>query len=92
MHSHLQSAALQFSLQLDSGKVLFRDVGIDNDFVLQKLTKDKYKPDFTFQDPVAKYNGVNAFQNSLAILRALFKVDFVLHSTAITGDTQITTR
>lgn len=61
-------------------------------YAVQKLTKDKYKADFAFQDPVAKYNGVDAFQSSLAVLRALFKIDFSLHSTAVTGDTQISTR
>ena len=59
---------------------------------VQKLTKEKYGSDFRFQDPVAKVQGIDTFQNSLAALRTLFKVDLLIHSTAITGDTQITTR
>ena len=68
---------------------------IGSDFLcsaVQKLTKEKYGSDFRFQDPVAKVQGIDTFQNSLAALRTLFKVDLLIHSTVITGDTQITTR
>ena len=59
---------------------------------LQRLTKERYSSNFTFQDPVAKYNGIDAFANSLRVLRALFNIDFIVHSTVVTGDIEITTR
>ena len=59
---------------------------------LQELKKEKYAGDFRFQDPIAKYRGIDNFSRSLAALRTLFKVDFTLHSTVVTGDSEITTR
>lgn len=61
-------------------------------FETGKLDKEKYDKKFSFQDPVTKYSGIENFQNSLKALRALFKVDFTVHSTNVTGDTEIATR
>ena len=60
--------------------------------VLQKLTKEKYARDFSFQDPISKYSGIDLFQTYLTAMLAVLKVNFIVHNTAVTGDTEITTR
>lgn len=71
---------------------LFLQGELGSIFQTGKLNVERYDRGFRFQDPVTKYEGIANFQNALRTLRALFKVDFIVHSTIVTADTEITTR
>lgn len=71
---------------------LFLQGELGSIFQTGKLNVERYDRGFRFQDPVTKYSGIQNFQNALRTLRALFKVNFIVHSTVVTGDAEITTR
>ena len=58
----------------------------------QNLTRTRYLPSFTFQDPIVKVSSLEAFALNLRLLRTVFDVDFDLHSCRVAGPTEIVTR
>ena len=58
----------------------------------QNLTRSRYLPSFTFQDPIVKVSSLEAFALNLRLLRTVFDVDFELHSCRVAGPTEIVTR
>lgn len=58
----------------------------------QNLTRMRYLPSFTFQDPIVKVSSLEAFALNLRLLRTVFNVDFELHSCRVAGPTEIVTR
>ena len=58
----------------------------------QNLTRTRYLPSFTFQDPIVKVSSLEAFALNLRLLRTVFDVDFELHSCRVAGPTEIVTR
>ena len=58
----------------------------------QNLTRSRYLPSFTFQDPIVKVGSLEAFALNLRLLRTVFDVDFELHTCRVAGPTEIVTR
>ena len=58
----------------------------------QNLTRSRYLPSFTFQDPIVKVSSLEAFALNLRLLRTVFDVDFELHTCRVAGPTEIVTR
>ena len=56
------------------------------------MTRSRYLPSFTFQDPIVKVGSLEAFALNLRLLRTVFDVDFELHSCRVAGPTEIVTR
>lgn len=58
----------------------------------QNLTRERYLPSFTFQDPIAKADSLEAFALNLRLLRTVFDIDFDLLSCRVGGPTELVTR
>jgi len=59
---------------------------------VQGLTRERYLPGFTFQDPIARVGSLDAFALNLRLLRTVFDVGFDLHSCRPSGPTEVVTR
>jgi hypothetical protein len=58
----------------------------------QSLTRERYLPSFTFQDPIVRVGSLDAFALNLRLLRTVFDVGFDLHSCRPSGPTEVVTR
>ena len=59
---------------------------------MQGLTRERYLPSFTFQDPIVRVGSLDAFALNLRLLRTVFDVGFDLHSCRPSGPTEVVTR
>jgi hypothetical protein len=59
---------------------------------LQIVTRARYSPTYMFEDPVVRYEGIDAFELNLRLLRTLFDITLDVHMVEVTGPSEITSR
>ena len=59
---------------------------------VQSITKSKYAENFSFQDPIVKYEGINAFIFNINALRTAFKIIFKLQHVEVNGPSELRAR
>ena len=59
---------------------------------VQSITKSKYAENFSFQDPVVKYEGINSFIFNINALRTAFKITFKLQHVDVNGPSELRAR
>ncbi|XP_022144957.1 uncharacterized protein LOC111014503 isoform X2 [Momordica charantia] len=61
-------------------------------FDAQGIDPTAYDEHVRFRDPITKYNGIRGYMLNIALLRQLFRPQFLLHWVKKTGPYEITTR
>ena len=59
---------------------------------MQSITKSKYAVNFSFQDPIVKYEGINSFIFNINALRTAFNITFKLQHVEVNGPTELRAR
>jgi Uncharacterized conserved protein (DUF2358) len=59
---------------------------------LQTITRERYATAYRFEDPIVRYQGLDAFELNLRLLRTIFEISLDVHKIEITGPAEITSR
>eukprot|EP00884_Botryococcus_braunii_P014203 jgi/Botrbrau1/22784/Bobra.0132s0110.1 len=70
----------------------FLETEINSIFSVGTITRERYAPTYRFEDPIVRYEGIDAFELNLRLLRTIFQVSLCVHKVEITGPTEITSR
>ena len=59
---------------------------------MQSITKSNYTPNFSFQDPIVKYEGINSFIFNINALRTAIKITYKLQHVQVNGPSELRPR